>query len=137
MSNSPSVKQVMLTPGKFPLLSLNTVMFDALQSMSHYRLGIICVVDTKQRLKGVFTDGDLRRLLLKEQKPLPFLMTDNLSRHMSLKAKTVSPETSIADAIKKMEQFQVWDLPVAEADDIVCGLLHLHPVVNYLLEGSP
>jgi arabinose-5-phosphate isomerase len=133
MSNNLPVRQVMLHLDQFPCLPPEALMVDALESMSRHRLGIACSVGNGNQLLGVFTDGDLRRLLLKDQKPLASLMTDDLSRHLSPHAKTVDLDASIKEAVNIMEEFQVWDLPVVNQDYILLGLLHLHPVVEFLL----
>jgi CBS domain-containing protein len=130
------VQEVMLVPGQFPILSPKALMVEALEIMSEYRLGIVCIADEMQKLVGVFTDGDLRRLLIKHQKPLPFLMNDDLSQHMSSQAKATSPDTPVSQAVALMEDWQIWDLPVIRKEGELSGLLHLHPVIDYMLKTA-
>jgi CBS domain-containing protein len=133
MSGNIPVHEVMLKLSQFPNLLANSLMVDALEYMSKYSLGIVCAVNNEQKLLGVFTDGDLRRMLLQHQKPLPSLMTDDLSAHISPKPQTVLPSTTIREAVTKMEDFQIWDLPVVDSENKLCGLLHLHPVIDRLI----
>jgi CBS domain-containing protein len=136
MSGDIPVHEVMLKLSQFPNLPTNSLMVDALEHMSKYGLGIVCAVDTERNLLGVFTDGDLRRMLLQHQKPLPSLMTDDLSAHISAKPQTVLPSTTIREAVEKMEDFQIWDLPVVDLENKLCGLLHLHPVIDRLINAK-
>ena len=46
--------------------------------MNHFKLGVACVIDKNQNLKGVFTDGDFRRLLLKSQRPLSRIFIEDI-----------------------------------------------------------
>ena len=64
------VSDVMLPLAKFPVLSQEVIVKVCLEEMGLYRLGIACIVDDSDQLIGIFTDGDLRRKLLKSQKPI-------------------------------------------------------------------
>ena len=57
-----------------PVLEEDASLKKALDLMSEKRLGIACFVDKSGVLKGLLTDGDLRRLLLTKQSPLPALL---------------------------------------------------------------
>ena len=49
--------------------------------MSQFNLGILCIVDEENRLKGIITDGDLRRMLLNIQKPFSAFFIDDVIKH--------------------------------------------------------
>jgi arabinose-5-phosphate isomerase len=85
----------------------------ALDLMTEKRLGIALVVSSNNKLMGVLTDGDLRRLLLTRQDPLPALL--------------VSPaNTPLEIACEKMILEEIWDLPIVSSDGILLGLVHRH-----------
>src|SRR5918999_626392 len=57
------VENVMHAADAAPIVTTSTPMADVFHEMSSKRLGMTCVVDEHRRLAGVFTDGDLRRLM--------------------------------------------------------------------------
>ena len=127
------VKDVMLSLDKFPVVRENLFFKEALDVMNEKKLGITCIVDQDQNLKGILTDGDIRRKLLKTQKPLSALFVDDCIEHAILSPVVTSPESSLKDAVDIMEQKQIWDLPLVDGNGKLVGLLHLHPVVQALL----
>lgn len=130
------VKDVMLSPDKFPVVKENLFFKEALEVMNEKKLGIACIVDQEQQLKGILTDGDIRRKLLKNQKPLSALFVDDCIEHAILSPVVTSPESSLKDAVDIMEKKQIWDLPVVDHNGKLVGLLHLHPVVQALLDEN-
>ena len=100
--------------------------------MGLYRLGIACIVDDSDQLIGIFTDGDLRKLL-KSQKPIASFFVDDVIEHSISDPHKVLPSDSLVDAVSLMELHKVWDLPVVDHSNILVGLLHLHPAVKSLL----
>ena len=127
------VKDVMIFPDKFPVVKENLFFKEALEVMNEKKLGIACIVDGEFKLKGVLTDGDIRRQLLKFQKPFSALFIDDCIDHAMLNPSVISPESSLEEAIEVMELKQIWDLPVLDDSGVLVGLLHLHPVVKTLL----
>ena len=71
---STKAKDKMKKLSEIPVLEENAGLKKALDVMSQKRLGIACFVDNMGKLKGLLTDGDLRRLLLTKQSPLPALL---------------------------------------------------------------
>ena len=127
------VSDVMLSLDKFPVLKKDTIVKVCLDEMSRYRLGIACIIDDSGFLLGVFTDGDLRRKLLKSQKPIASFFVDDVLDHGSHNPFKIKDSDPLADAIELMELHQVWDLPVVDNSANLVGLLHLHPAVKALL----
>lgn len=140
MSTLPSknmiVADVALPLGRFPVLRENAFLKTALEEMSKSRLGIVCVTDVEGRLVGILTDGDVRRKLLTVQKPFSAFFGDDIIDHAKRGPSTVMPQDSLITAVTLMEEKQIWDLPVVDAEGILVGLLHLHPVVQALLDNS-
>ena len=136
MTKQLTVQSVMLPPDKVPVVQGTTLFKEALDEMSRFRLGIACVVDERQRLIGILTDGDIRRKLVKVQKPLSALFVDDSSDHAIAQPTTVRPHESLAKAVEIMGERQVWDLPVVDDEGRLVGLLHLHPAVKALLPSG-
>jgi len=128
------VSDVMLGVDRVPVVKEKTILKEALEEMGRTRLGIVCVVNDNNQLLGILTDGDIRRKLLKVQKPFSAFFIDDALDHSIRSPVVVSPGDMLRHAIELMEQKQIWDLPVIENDTLV-GLLHLHPAVQALLEA--
>jgi arabinose-5-phosphate isomerase len=118
---------------KFPVVEPKTFLKKALEVMTVHRLGVVCVVDKSGRLEGVFTDGDVRRMLLKDQKPFSALFADDIIAHANRTPTTVGLETSLSEAVAVMEEKSIWDLPVVGDGNVLKGLLHLHPAIKAML----
>ena len=79
---------------------------------------------------GVITDGDIRRKILNIQKPFSALLNDDLILHINKKPKKVKLRSTLSNALGIMRRNLIWDLPVVDKNNILQGMLHLHPVVN-------
>jgi CBS domain-containing protein len=134
MKSEITVEQVLLPLDRIPVLKPQDLFRDALEAMSQARLGIVSIVDSEGKLIGIVTDGDVRRVLLNTQKPLAALFMDDVITHSMATPTTVELDSSLADAVDLMGQKQIWDLPVVDGDGRLCGLLHLHPAIEALME---
>ena len=101
--------------------------------MCNYGIGVACIVNSKNELKGVFTDGDIRRLILKVQKPIAALFVDDVNDYCTKVYSSIKPSSSLKSAILLMEELNIWDLPVVDDEKNLKGLLHLHPALKKLL----
>ena len=128
-----TVDHVMLSPDKIPVVREKQLLKKVLEEMTRCRLGIASIVDSDGTLLGIFTDGDVRRMLLKDQKPFAALFADDAIRHAVRNPTTTRPETLLSEAVMVMEERQIWDLPVVDQENRLVGLLHLHPAVKALL----
>ena len=127
------VDQVMLLPDRFPVMDEREMLKEALEAMGQSRLGIACIVDSDRKLLGILTDGDIRRKLLKVQKPFSAFFVDDALDHAILAPTTTHPDDTLVHAISLMGQKQIWDLPVVDDQGVLVGLLHLHPAIQALL----
>jgi CBS domain-containing protein len=127
------VSEVMLSLDRAPLVHKESILKEAMEGMGRARLGIVCVVDADKSLLGILTDGDIRRKLLKVQKPFSALLIDDALDHAILTPTTIRPDDSLVRAVELMEEKQIWDLPVVSIEGKLVGLLHLHPAVQALL----
>ena len=92
--------------------------------MTHKRLGATVVTENEQ-LIGIITDGDLRRMLLKypdiEQVKAAQIMTSN--------PKTIDENALVVDALHKMRENSITQLPVINNDKYL-GIIHLHDILK-------
>ena len=127
------VKDVMMTCDSFPVVNDKELLRETIIEMCNYGLGVACIVNNKNQLKGVFTDGDIRRLILKVQKPIAALFVDDVEDYCTKNCLSIKPDTSLKSAINLMEELNIWDLPVVDDEDNLKGLLHLHPALKKIL----
>tara|TARA_B100000902_G_C27218551_1_gene868344 strand:- start:158 stop:553 length:396 start_codon:yes stop_codon:yes gene_type:complete len=128
------VREVMMKMGEFPLIEKETILKEALIEMGKINLGLVCIVDQEKKMLGLMTDGDLRRKLLKYQKPISSFFIDDALNHAKLNPVTCNPADDLKKAVKLMGDKQIWDLPVIDDEKRLVGLLHLHPAIKKLIE---
>lgn len=130
------INDVMLNLDQFPVLSNNVILKESLEEMNNYKIGIVCIVDKNNKLIGVLTDGDIRRKLLKVQKPFSALLVDDAILYSERNPITIRPDDRLKDSVKIMGLKQIWDLPVTNESGVLVGLLHLHPAIKVLLNNK-
>ena len=136
VNDTLNVAEVALGLDRFPVLRPQELLKTALEQMTSKRLGIVCISDENGFLKGIFTDGDIRRHLLTIQRPFAALFSDDIIEHAQLKPTTVRDDCSLRDALDTMARLQIWDLPVVDNENRLIGLLHLHPLVEAMLDAE-
>jgi arabinose-5-phosphate isomerase len=115
------VSQLMHSGESVPRVARATKMADVIYEMSRKGLGITTVVEGN-KLLGVISDGDLRRLLEKRKDVLNMTAGDCVSAN----PKTIRPEEFAMTALNIMEQKKITSLVVTQADGTVEGIIHLH-----------
>ncbi len=128
MSNNQTVESRLVPLSKIPIIGKGDNLKKALDLMTEKRLGIALIVDSDKKLSGVLTDGDLRRLLLTRQDPLPALLVSPAINYGNTSPRTILSETTIDFAREKMISEEIWDLPVVSSSGILLGLIHRHAV---------
>lgn len=122
------VSEVMRTGERLPMVSVDVTLREAIRVMTETsgRPGATLIKSADGTLAGLFTDGDLRRLLERED----FLIDRPLEQVMHRGAQTVSPETCIRDAILQMREHQIDQLVVSDAEGRPVGLLDVQDVLT-------
>jgi arabinose-5-phosphate isomerase len=115
------VSQLMHGGDAVPRVERATKMVDVIYEMSRKGLGITTVVE-ENKLLGVISDGDLRRLLEKRKDVLNLTAGDCVTAN----PKTIAPEEFAMTALNIMEQKKITSLVVTQADGTVEGIIHLH-----------
>nr|WP_210418578.1 KpsF/GutQ family sugar-phosphate isomerase [Aliikangiella coralliicola] len=109
-----------------PIVNLDTPIHLALLEMSEKRLGMTCVVDEQGVLKGIYTDGDLRRTLETE---LNFKTTP-ISQVMTQGGKTISANKLAAEALQIMESKAINALVITDENNHPIGALNMHDLLK-------
>lgn len=92
--------------------------------MTHKRLGATVVMQD-ERLLGIITDGDLRRMLMK----YPNIEQVKASQIMTSNPKTIDTEALVVDALHKMRENSITQLPVVHEGRYL-GIIHLHDILK-------
>jgi arabinose-5-phosphate isomerase len=116
------VEDVMRTGTALPRISPDARLGAGLVEMSSKGLGMTVVVDSDERILGIFTDGDLRRAFDKQidvhGTPMSAVMTTN--------CKTIGPRALAAEAVHIMETHRITALPVTDSERRLIGALNVH-----------
>jgi len=116
------VASLMHTGDAVPRVTPQTKMPDVIYEMSRKKLGVTTVVDGN-KLVGVISDGDLRRLLEKRGKDALDLTAGEC---MTRTPKTISGQEFAAAALAVMEEGKITSLAVVDAESNLQGIVHLH-----------
>jgi arabinose-5-phosphate isomerase len=116
------VGDLMHSGDNVPRVAVDTSMKDVIYEMSRKGLGVTTVQDEQGRLQGVITDGDLRRLMERDESPLALTAGDVMHTGG---VRIGSGELATA-ALRLLEEQRITSLMVCTGDGEVEGVLHLH-----------
>ena len=117
------VADIMHAGEAMPLVKTGTRMADALITMTGKRLGCVGVVDGREALVGIITDGDLRRRME------PDLLKRRVEEVMTARPKTIRPQALAAEALGLMNAQAITSLFAIENDRPV-GIVHIHDLLR-------
>ncbi|HCY62107.1 MAG TPA: KpsF/GutQ family sugar-phosphate isomerase [Oxalobacteraceae bacterium] len=120
------VRDVMRSGEAIPAVPTGLPLSAALMEISQKGIAMTAIVDADFRPIGVFTDGDLRRLLERTQDFSKLLIADV----MHANPRTIGPDQLAADAVQIMEQYRINQLLVTDADGKLVGALHIHDLTR-------
>jgi arabinose-5-phosphate isomerase len=116
------VRELMHTGDSVPTVALTTSMTDVIYEMSRKKLGITTVQEDGQ-LRGVISDGDLRRLLEREGGAA---LSRTAGEAMNASPRTIAKDELGATALTILEERKITSLVVVDAENRVEGVVHLH-----------
>lgn len=120
------VKDIMRQGSDIPAVKANVSLIDALMEITDKGIAMTAVVDDDFRPIGVFTDGDLRRLLEKGQNVNDFIIADV----MHIAPRTIKQDQLAVDAVQMMEDNRINQLLVVDAKGLLVGALHIHDLTK-------
>ncbi len=120
------VKDIMHTDDTIPQVHENDTLRDALLVMTEKGLGMTAIVDNKQHVLGIYTDGDLRRTLDKNidvhRAKIKDVMTAN--------CKTITAHILAAEALTVMQQHKINAMLVVDEKQQLVGALNMHDLLR-------
>jgi arabinose-5-phosphate isomerase len=120
------VRDVMRTGDAIPSVGLDVPLVKALLEISQKGMGMTAVVDADGRPLGVFTDGDLRRVIERMHDFSNVLIRDV----MHANPRSVRPEQLAVDAVAVMEEFRINQMLVIDEAGQLVGALHIHDLTR-------
>jgi arabinose-5-phosphate isomerase len=121
-----AISEVMRSGEQIPLTLGTQTLEQAVQEIDAKKLGATLVVDRRRTLKGIVTDGDLRRALKKwgniQDKKAKDLMTP--------RPRSIGPGSLASQALELMEHQAITILPVVDEGQTVIGIVHLHDLLG-------
>jgi arabinose-5-phosphate isomerase len=120
------VRDVMRTDERIPRVDAEATVMDALHEITRKQIGMTAVLDVRGELAGIFTDGDLRRLLERVGDVRSLKVGDEMTR----KPLTISPDVLAAEAAQLMDRSRKNVLLVVDARGRLVGALHNLDLMN-------
>ena len=116
------VRDVMRSGDDIPSVPESAGFSEALLEMSKKRLGMTAVLDAAGKLRGIFTDGDLRRALAR----VDDIKSASIADIMTRDPRTISPDKLAVEAVQIMEERKVNQLLVVTEEGALVGALNMH-----------
>ena len=120
------VTDIMAKDNAVPLVKENASVTDLILEMTSKRYGVSAVVNEEGCLRGIFTDGDLRRLV---QSGKEFL-TLSAGSVMTANPKTVSSSTMAKECLDILETYRITQLLVCDSEQHPVGMVHIHDLIT-------
>jgi len=109
-----------------PRVRATATLKQALDEMTRGGLGMTAVVDAAGRVRGIFTDGDLRRAL----KKVASLKSTRIARVMSPSPRTIAPQALATEAVALMDRHRISQLLVVNAAGELVGALNMNDLLR-------
>lgn len=120
------VHDIMRTGERIPMVQPSTPLSQAILEITRKGLGMTAIVDAEQQLLGIFTDGDLRRLIEQGQDLRGLLVSEVMNRQ----PKCMAPEKLAVEAVRMMELTHINQVLVTNEHNQVVGALNFHDLID-------
>jgi len=116
------VRDVMRTGAALPIVPESASLSQAILEISKKGMGMTAIVNARQQVVGIFTDGDLRRALDK----ITDLRATMVAQVMTRGPRTISADRLAVEAVQMMEEHKINQLLVVDAEQRLNGALNMH-----------
>lgn len=120
------IREVMVTGPQIPLVADTASFLEAVREMDEKNKGFVIIVDTNSHIKGILTDGDIRRIIRREVD----FRNAPVATFMSPAPKSIREEITVAQAIEYMQREEITTLVVADRENRLKGYVHLHDILG-------
>ena len=112
---------------QLPTINRQANLSSALAEMTDKGLGITTVIDNDNKICGIFTDGDLRRLLDHGKVDIQQLTVSEVMQTQFIKSRA---EQLAGEALQMMDQKRINALPIIDDNDRVVGVINMHDLLR-------
>jgi arabinose-5-phosphate isomerase len=120
------VRDIMRSGERLPMVHEDALLSEAILEITKKGVGMTAIVDSGQRVLGIYTDGDLRRTL---ERKLDFNTTPVRSV-MSINPRCISPDNLAAEVVQIMEQYNINQMLVVDEQHRLTGALNMHDLLH-------
>ncbi len=120
------VKDLMAHGTDLPCVTVGTHLMDAIAEMSKKGLGIVSVVDCNNKLAGIITDGDLRRIIERRID----IYSEKVENVMIKTPRKVFSSVLAVDALRIIKEYSINNLPVVDSDNYLIGTITWQQIVK-------
>jgi arabinose-5-phosphate isomerase len=120
------VSDVMRTGDQVPKVTPEATVRDALFQLTAKRMGMTAIVDQEDRVKGIFTDGDLRRVLERDGD----FRALSIAAVMTADPRTIGPDHLAVEAVELMERHRINQMLVVDEAGKLIGALNMHDLFS-------
>lgn len=120
------VRDVMISGAQIPRVARDASVLAAIREMDEKNKGFVLVADGDDVLRGILTDGDIRRLVRTGRD----FRNERIDAFMTRTPKTVREDISTAQAIERMQRDEITTLVVTDGADRLIGYIHLHDILG-------
>jgi CBS domain-containing protein len=125
-----TVKDIMVTGGKVPKVHEGDFFRTAMEIMVTRHKGGVAVVNDADELTGIIVDGDIKRLILDHDDPLPALFVKTAKDLMIENPKSVTADEDVIEVLKVMTQKSIWCMPVVDDKNHVIGFFQMKELLD-------
>ena len=116
------MRDVMRTGGAIPVVTPEAGIAEAIREITRGTIGMTVVVSPQRTVLGIFTDGDLRRAVLRH----PSLQDITVGNVMTRNPRVMGPDKLAAEAVEMMEKYKINQIPVVDGEGRLIGALNMH-----------
>ena len=120
------MEDLMYTGEQVPIMNEDSLFKDVILEMNRKRFGAVCIVDDNGKLKGIITEGDLRREIEKGEA----ILKSKASLIMSTEPKVVSSQTLATEVLSILEEHNILQIITVDEEQKPIGMGHLHDLLD-------
>jgi arabinose-5-phosphate isomerase len=135
LNNNQQISEVMVKAPEVQAVLEDDCFHDAIEILNKNKWGAVFVVDKKNILQGILTDGDVRRILVKNQEPMAQLNAEPVSKYMIRSFTTVEPSSAVIETMKMLNDKGFLCAPVVDKNNGFVGVVHLQHLVKEVLRA--
>ncbi len=120
------VEDCMAKNDELPKIHVDSLLVDAIKEMTKKGLGVVCMVDDENVLKGILTDGDLRRVIEKRVD----IYSESVRNVMTPDPKRTTKDKLAVEALKFIRSKNINNLPVVDEDNRLIGVVDWRQIVK-------